>query len=124
MIRRITQFGVIALLSTAGLFAAATAASAHANSVTGIVTCTSSPGNAHYNIVWTISNNYDLSEIATVTGATGGPTTVIGFGGIQPPFVSISASPNQSDESTETFTQTLPWTASGTSAYLTVGGVW
>jgi hypothetical protein len=53
-----------------------TAASAHANIVTGVATCSKFGGNV--DITWTVANDYDLTETATVTSATGGTGTVTG----------------------------------------------
>jgi len=124
MKHKLTQVGVSVLLAVGGLFVAATAASAHANAVTGVATCVSTPGAAHYNIVWTVANDWNLTETATVTAATGGLTTVTGTGGAQPPYVDIAASPNTSHEATGTFNQVLPTTVSGSTASLTVTGLW
>ena len=90
------------------------AASAHDNSVTGVVTCSAVGGNL--DITWTIANDYNASETVTLVSATGGNGTVTGSP------VNIPASPGQPYK-TGTMHQVLPGTTTGSST-IEVKGVW
>ncbi|HXQ44013.1 MAG TPA: hypothetical protein VN816_05210, partial [Acidimicrobiales bacterium] len=90
------------------------AASAHDNLVSGVATCSTVGGN--HDITWTIANNYNLSETATLVSATGGVGTIAGSP------VNIAPSPGQPYK-TGTMDQVLPGSTTG-SATITVKGVW
>ncbi len=108
-------------LACLGVLAVSTAASAHDNSVVGTAVCTN--GGTSFAITWVVTNDWNVSETATATAATGGLATVSGSP------VTIAASGNGSGGAgvqpfaTGTLTQTLP-TSSGTSATLTISSVW
>ncbi|HTT86311.1 MAG TPA: hypothetical protein VMF60_02990, partial [Acidimicrobiales bacterium] len=89
-------------------------ASAHDNIVSGVASC--SAVGASWDITWTISNDYDLSETVSVVSATGGVGTVSGSP------VKIAASPSMPYK-TGTMTQVLPGSTTGTAA-ITVQGTW
>ena len=116
--RRTVNAGVAAGILLVGVVASVLvdpgAAFAHSNYVTGVATC--STVGANEDITWTVSNDYNLSETASVVSATGGVGTVSG----SPAF--IPASPGQPYKSV-TMTQVLPGTTTG-SATLVVKGVW
>jgi len=90
------------------------AAFAHSNYVTGVASC--STVGANEDITWTVSNDYNLSETATVVSATGGVGTVSGSP------AAIPASPGQPYKFV-IMKQVLPGTTTG-SATLGVKGVW
>ena len=90
------------------------AASAHNNVVSGVATC--STVGANIDITWTVANDWNLSETATVVSATGGVGTVSGSP------AGIPASPGQPYQFV-TMTQVLPGTTTG-SATLGIKGVW
>jgi len=101
------------LLACAGLAFFAVPAFAHNNTVTGAATCATAGG---FDITWTVANDYKLSEVATVTQATGGVGTVSG----SPAHIAAS---NGQPFKTATLTQHLPASTTGP-ATLTVKGVW
>jgi hypothetical protein len=100
-------------LACAGFALFAVPAFAHANAVTGTATCATGGGFA---ITWTVANDFKLSEVATVTSATGGVSTVSG----SPAQIAGS---NGQPFKTATMTQALPASTTGP-ATLTVNGVW
>jgi hypothetical protein len=97
-------------LACAGLAYFALPAYAHSNAVTGTATCGSTSAGG-IDIVWTVTNDFSLSEVATVTSATGGLGTVTG----SPTTVPANKS--------ATITQVLPSSTTGP-AVLVVKGVW
>ncbi len=106
---------VILLLSvTTAVVIDPVAASAHNNVVTGVASC--SPVGANHDITWTIANDYNLSETASIVSATGGVGTVSGSP------VNIAASPGEPYK-TGTMQQVLPGSMTG-STTITVKGVW
>jgi hypothetical protein len=114
----VVNAGMTAVIVLVGVVTAVvvnpTAASAHDNSVTGVASC--SPVGASWDITWTIANDYNLSETASVLSATGGVGTVSGSP------VNIAASPGMPYK-TGTMTQVLPGSTTGT-ATITVQGTW
>ena len=100
-------------LACAGFALFAVPAFAHNNLVTGTATCATGGG---FDITWTVANDFNLSEVATVTSATGGVSTVTGSP------AQIAASPGQPFK-TATMTQVLPASTTGP-ATLTVKGTW
>ena len=108
---------VASLLATIGLVVVvAGPASAHANVVNGDIVCGTGQQAGQYVITWTIANDYNLTETATLVSATGGTGTVSGSP------VGIAASPG-TPYKTGTMTQLLPLSTSGTIS-LTVSGLW
>jgi hypothetical protein len=101
------------VVACAGLAFLAVPAFAHSNAVTGSATCATAGG---FDIKWTVANDFNLSEVATVTSATGGVSTVSGSP------AHIPASPGKPFK-TATLTQVLPASTTGP-ATLTVKGVW
>ncbi len=69
-LRRVTSLGVGVTLSTAGLVALSTAAFAHANVVTGAASC-ALPLGSGYSIVWSVTNDWNLSETAQIASESG-----------------------------------------------------
>ena len=118
MRRRTVNAGVAAgilLVSVVGsVLVDPTAAFAHSNYVSGVATCANV--GANIDITWTVSNDYNLTETATVTSATGGVGTVSGSP------ANIAASPGQPYKFA-IMKQVLPGTTTG-SATLGVKGVW
>jgi hypothetical protein len=118
MTRRVLKTVIMAVTSLltviTGVALDPTAAFAHDNIVSGVATCSQVGGKE--DITWTIANDYNLSETASVYSATGGVGTVSGSP------VNIPASPSQPYKSA-TMTQVLPGTTTGTDT-LTVKGVW
>ena len=100
-------------VACAGILAFAVPAFAHNNVVTGTASCASAGG---FDITWTVANDFKLSEVATVTSATGGVGTVSGSP------AHIAGSPGQPFK-TATMTQVLPATTTGP-ATLAVKGQW
>ena len=106
------RIGVAATVAALSLMAVASPAFAHENFVTGTTSCATVPGTG-YQVSWTITNDWNLSETANVTAATGGIAT------LSQPSVSIPASGNGSGGAGEmpyasvTIVQTLPPTVSG-----------
>ena len=99
-------------LSAAGLIGFAGVASAHATLVSGSATC---EVDGTYTVTWTVSNDYNLSEIVSEVSHAGGGT----ISGLP---TTIAASPHQPYKSV-TVTQTgVPGTT--TAASLTVNGTW
>jgi len=103
------------LIVGAGVAFFAPPAFAWTNIVTGTAVCPSGQ-NQGITITWTVANDFNASEVATVTSATGGVGTVTGSP------ADIPASPGKPFK-TATLTQVIPSTATG-SATLTVKGVW
>ncbi len=93
-------------LVVVGLVAFATPAFAHDDIVSATASC-ASPAGSGYTIVWTIQNDFNLTETGSVTSVTGGLST------LSSTTYSIAASPGEPYSST-TLTQNLPATASGT----------
>ncbi len=93
-------------LVVVGLVAFATPAFAHNDLVSATASC-ASPAGSGYTIVWTIQNDFNLTETGSVTSVTGGLPT------LSSTTYSIAASPGEPYSST-TLTQNLPATASGT----------
>jgi uncharacterized repeat protein (TIGR01451 family) len=118
--RLATRLGIAGALAAIGLVAVAGPASAHANIVTGVAVCASPAGTGSV-VTWTVANDYNLSESAQVTAATGGLSTV------NPVTQAIAASGNGTGGSgvlpytTATVTQTLGSSVAG-SATLSVTG--
>ena len=73
--RRLAQGALALSLVLIGLVAFSTLASAHDDQIVGVASC-SSPLGSGYSVSWTISNDYDMSEVGTVTSVTGGLATV------------------------------------------------
>jgi len=68
--------GALALsLVLIGMVAFSTVASAHDDLIVGVASC-SSPLGSGYTVSWTVSNNWDISEVGTVTSVTGGLATL------------------------------------------------
>src|SRR5580700_5112539 len=109
--KRIAQILASGLFGVAGLFVAATAASAHQNIVSGTVTCVTTSSTAQYDITWTISNDWNLTETAFVTS----------MGDYQPPSVFIAASSSTANESTGTVTQIVEASTTGTETIVVHG---
>jgi uncharacterized repeat protein (TIGR01451 family) len=91
---------LVALLSV-GIFASP--AFAHSATVTGAASC----GTSTYSITWTITNDYNEVETATVTSVTGGTGT------LGATSVTIGNG-SQTKLTSATITQTLPATTTGT----------
>jgi hypothetical protein len=70
-LHRTAGLGLLIAVTATGLLGFGTAASAHANIVSGAVSC-ASPLGSGYQVVWTVSNDWNLSETAQVVAATGG----------------------------------------------------
>ena len=104
---------VATVVACGGILVFAVPAFAHNNVVTGTATCASAGG---FDITWTVANDFKLSEVATVTSATGGVSTVSGSP------AHIAASMGQPFK-TATLTQVLPASTKGP-ATLSVKGVW
>src|ERR1700733_6519573 len=73
--RRALRVCLASGLGLLGMLVFASAASAHADVVDGVVTC-ASPLGTGYEIHWSVANDYNLSETAHVSAATGGTSTV------------------------------------------------
>lgn len=120
--RRAVQVSLASGVAAMGLLVLAPNAFAHADLVSGVVTCASTPG-AGYDIAWSVTNDYNLSETAHVTAVTGGISE------ITPSSFGISASGNGSGGNgvlpykSVSLSQVLPSTASGT-VDLTVASLW
>ena len=101
------------MLGLAGLVVTGTAASAHANIVTATAACAVPAGSGSV-VTWHVANDYNLSEVVTVSDATGGAASVA------PQAFSIAASGNghggdgTTPYTSATLVQTLPATTSGT----------
>jgi hypothetical protein len=104
--RRVVKGGIASALAVVGLVAFATPAFAHNDIVSATASC-ASPAGSGYTIVWTIQNDFNLTESGSVTSVTGGLST------LSSTTYSIAASPGEPYSST-TLTQNLPATASGT----------
>lgn len=104
--------------ASAGFMVLATGASAHDNSLTGVVSCIDTSTTATYSITWTVANDYNLPETATVTNATPG-----GVSSVTPTTLHIASTPDPSNPSFGTVIQTLPSTDTGT-VDLYVHGEW
>ncbi|HEY5273306.1 MAG TPA: hypothetical protein VIJ34_08740 [Acidimicrobiales bacterium] len=106
------RVGVAATVAALSLMAVASPAFAHENFVTGTASCATVPGTG-YQVTWTITNDWNLSEIADVTAATGGIAT------LSQPTLAIPASGNGlggagwMPYASVTIVQTLPPTVSG-----------
>lgn len=112
-LRRVAALAVGIGLAGVASFALVTDASAHANVVSGAAICDQVTGT--YTITWTVANNYNVHETATLVSVSGGGTLT----GLP---ASIPASPH-TPYKTATLTQSgVPGTA--TAAALTVDGVW
>lgn len=104
--------GVAATIAAFSLVALASPASAHANIVSGTTSC-GSPTGTSYQVIWKISNDWNLPETAHVVAATGGAATV------SPTSLRIPASGNGSGSAGQlpyasvTLVQTLPDSVSG-----------
>src|ERR1700677_3901922 len=72
---RRAQVGLAASLVLLGLVAFTTVASAHNNTIVGVSSC-ASPLGTGYTVTWTVSNDWDMSEVGTVTSVTGGLPTL------------------------------------------------
>src|ERR1700735_2257430 len=70
-LHRIANLGLLIAIAATGLLGFGTAAFAHANIVSGVASCATPPGSG-YPVVWTVSNDWNLSETAQVVTATGG----------------------------------------------------
>jgi hypothetical protein len=111
---RTTGKGVAAtVVACVGLAVLAVPAFAHNNVVSGTATCATAGG---FDITWTVANDFKLSEVATVTSATGGVSTVSGSP------ANIPGSPGAPFK-TATLTQVLPASTTGP-ATIAVKGVW
>jgi hypothetical protein len=73
--RRMVQGGLALSLVLIGMVAFSTVASAHNDTVVGVASC-SSPLGSGYTVLWTVSNEWDMSEVGTVTAVTGGLATL------------------------------------------------
>jgi hypothetical protein len=117
--RRIAAAFTALGLSAAGIIGFAGVASAHGNTLAGVAACQS---DGTYTITWTASNDWNLSEAATVTASTGGGT-------LNHSSIGIAASgngkggPGKHPYATGTIIQS--GVAGGTSsASLTISAVW
>ncbi len=104
-LRHVVKGGLASALAIVGLVAFATPAFAHNDIVSAQASC-ANPLGSGYTIVWTIANDYNVTETGSVTSVTGGLAT------LSSTTYNIAASPGQPYSST-TLTQTLPATASG-----------
>src|SRR5277367_6822858 len=106
------RVGVAATVAALSLMVVASPAFAHENFVTGTTSCATVPGTG-YQVTWTITNDWNLSETADVTVATGGIDT------LSQPSIAIPASGNGlggagwTPYASVTIVQTLPPTVSG-----------
>lgn len=116
--RRIALLATGLTVASVGFMVIATGASAHDNGVSGVVSCISTSTSATYSIQWTVNNDFDLPETATVTNATPG-----GVGSVSPTTLQIASTSDPNHPSSGTVTQTLPSTDSGT-VNLYVYGDW
>jgi hypothetical protein len=109
-----------ATTTVVGVLVGATAASAHANYVTGVPVCTTTGTTANWVITWTIVNDYPETNTATITAATPGSVA-----DVAPTSVVIGATANYPTlpVATGTVIQTLPGTDTGI-ASITVHGSW
>jgi uncharacterized repeat protein (TIGR01451 family) len=73
--RRMMQAALAASLVLIGMVAFGTVASAHDNVIVGVASC-ASPLGSGYDVTWTISNEWDQTEVGTVTAVTGGLSTL------------------------------------------------
>jgi uncharacterized repeat protein (TIGR01451 family) len=106
-----------ALVACVGVAVFASPAFAHMNTITGVATC---GAGTSVDITWTISNDYDSSEVVTLTSYA--PTTDSSTPAPSP--VSIAATPTgATSESSGTMTQVLTALTTST-ATLSVSGTW
>ena len=73
--RRTVQAGLALSLVLIGMVAFSTVASAHNDTIVGVASC-SSPLGSGSTVLWTVSNEWDMSEAGTVTSVTGGLATL------------------------------------------------
>src|SRR5487761_2087100 len=95
----------------AGVFVLATAASAHENAISGVVSCVTTSTTANYSIKWTLVNSYNENETASVVNTVTNPTTG-GVGSGSPASEAIGPT-NESQTGTGVVIQTLPNTTTG-----------
>jgi len=108
---KVTFAAIMALLGV-GFFA--TPALAHNATVTGAASCATAAGS--YTVTWTITNDFNETETATVNSVTGGLTTLSA--------TTVTISPGSTSALTQaTITQTLPATTTGT-VTIKVGSTW
>ena len=105
--------GVAMTLAALGIVASATPALAHANIITGTSSC-STTGGADYQITWTVANDWNLPETASVTYATGGSNTLSQTSFTIPASGNGTGGAGQLPYQSVTVIQTLPQSVSGT----------
>jgi hypothetical protein len=114
------RLGIAGALTVVGLVVVAGSASAHANLLTGVAAC-AAPTGTGVTVTWTVANDYNLSETAQVTAATGGLTTV------SPANQAIAASGDGSGGNgtqpytAATFLQTLGAAVTGSASLMVTG---
>jgi len=115
--RPFLKVSLAALLAALGVGIFAGTASAHTNTVNGAVACSA----GDFTITWTIANDYDETETATVPpgGVTFGNAT------LSSSSVNIALTPGGTPpDSTGTLTQTLPLSDAGQPVTISVQGTW
>jgi hypothetical protein len=105
--------GVTVTLAALGIVASATPALAHANIITGTSSCSTAAG-ADYQIAWTVANDWNLPETASVTSATGGSNTLSQTSFTIPASGNGTGGAGQLPYQSVTVIQTLPQSVSGT----------
>jgi hypothetical protein len=105
--------GVAVTLAALGIAASATPALAHANIITGTSSCSTTAG-ADYQITWTVANDWNLPETASVTYATGGSDTLSQTSFTIPASGNGTGGAGQLPYQSITVIQTLPQSVSGT----------
>jgi hypothetical protein len=104
--------GVAVSLAALGIVVSATPALAHANIITGTSTCSTTAG-ADYQITWTVANDWNLPETASVTYATGGNSTLSETSFTIPASGNGTGGAGQLPYQSVTVIQTLPQSVSG-----------
>jgi hypothetical protein len=105
--------GVAVTLAALGLMVSATPALAHANIISGTSSCSTTAG-ADYQITWTVANDWNLPETASVTYATGGTDTLSQTSFTIPASGNGTGGAGQLPYQSVTVIQTLPQSVSGT----------
>jgi hypothetical protein len=105
--------GAALTLAAVGIVVSATPALAHANIITGTSSCSTTAG-ADYQITWTVANDWNLPETASVTYATGGSNTLSQTSFTIPASGNGTGGAGQLPYQSVTVVQTLPQSVSGT----------
>jgi hypothetical protein len=108
----ITNLGLGGAITVAGVLGFGTAAYAHANIVSGVVTC-ASPLGSGYQVAWTVSNDWNLSETAQVVSVTGGVASLSAFSLAIPASGNGAGGKGSLPYASTTLRQSLPGSASG-----------